>query len=521
MNACEHDIILPDVSKPSSIAKCTNYQIDKDMLNKLISTMKCNILEILQSDNQDQKMYVNLLNILALTCNTLSFMVNYKVIDERQVKEICEEWQIENLILNLSLRGGAEERILLDIVKSLQNILACKINSFVSNQITSYFPLDLLKQIFNHMFSESKSSNVRLICMNFLCDYCFAIDSVGLSELQTYALETLSTTCLDITTDTNCSISFLFLKNIKLCPLDLLTQEVLSRCLEMLKEIFNKRRTEHDIVKTVLETMCDLIQYFVEEQSGDLRDEFLKIFMQVYNSLCSYGVAISLLILDFIEKMIKLDPDNEFIINIPTFLKSDYQEVRVHAIKCLVTFFRESVHSQRQDVVFHQIRNISVEVFTIEANPSPEYQTDETVTRTASVLYTFTSIMTANRSWILESFFALLELVKDKHLNFNLMVKLLGKVSKQFGFEKLEVFLNLYFEEILIRWHSKRAIQDFPYIIFECKTEKEFYDKYLCIVVPLMTQNGDVEAINNLAQLLEKTDVEIAEVCIKIVTLSS
>lgn len=481
------------------------------------------MLEILQSDNQDQKTYINLLNGLALICNTLSFMVKYKVIYEPQVKEICEEWQTENLISNLTTitsMEDIEERIFADIVKSLHNILTCKINSFVSNQIRQYFPTNMLTQIFNCMFDESKPGGVRLMCMDFLCNYCFAIDSGAFSELQAYALETLSTN-LDVTTDINCSISFLFLKSIKLCPLDFLTPEILSRCLEILKEIFNNRCTEHDIVKTSLETMCDLIKYFVKAQSGKLQDEFLRIFMQVHNSLCSYGVTISLLVIDFVEKVIKLDPDNVFIVNVPTFLKSDYQEVRVRTIECLVTFFRGSVYSQRQDIVFDRIRDVSVEVFTVEGNLSPECQTDETVTRTASVLYTFASIMIANRCWIFESFFALLELTKDKHLNSDLIVKLLGKVSKQFGFEKLEVFLNLYFEEILIRWHSKRAIRDFPYIIFECSTEKEFYEKYLCFVVPLMIKNGDVEAINKLTQLVEKSEVEIVEVCIKIVTLPS
>lgn len=59
----------------------------------------------------------------------------------------------------------------------------------------------------------------------------------------------------------------------------------------------------------------------------------------------------------------------------------------------------------------------SVEVFNVVGHLSDERQIDESVTRTASALHTYATLMVSSGVFRQKSLFALLELVHNKKLN--------------------------------------------------------------------------------------------------------
>lgn len=164
---------------------------------------------------------------------------------------------------------------------------------------------------------------------------------------------------------------------------------------------------------------------------------------------------------------------------------------------------------------------------------SEERKIDETVTRTASVMHTYGMIMAISGIWRRKALLALLQILHKRKLNVgkyfsaknkdkNLQIhfedtlrKTLKEVAGYLGFTNTFEFLKNYLGCLLERWYKMtESLDEFPFSIIDCATEREFYLLGLNYIVPLLVQEEDLGSLTSVASVLGVNTKELLEVCI-------
>lgn len=157
-----------------------------------------------------------------------------------------------------------------------------------------------------------------------------------------------------------------------------------------------------------------------------------------------------------------------------------------------------------------------------------ERRIDETISRTASVLHLFGSILVNSSIWTEQCLFSLVKLISLKKIGmsyeFNMCIlTIINHVL--FVLENVNTVLNLinnfyfnneetniiekYLDYIMDRWLSEGLlIHHFPFEMFNCTDKHEFYSKYLdtCFLRLISNDKQDlIDVANHLG--ISETDI--------------
>ncbi|KAJ8933927.1 hypothetical protein NQ314_013683 [Rhamnusium bicolor] len=291
-----------------------------------------------------------------------------------------------------------------------------------------------------------------------------------------------------------------FLSTFKYSKPGVIMDSVFDNVLKSVEEICFARYHITENATEILNVLSDLYPHIAVTNDESNKIMSVALLNPFYEKRDHYGPKVSLALLNCMGRLCEIDPESNFsrwhdieiVKYVPAFLCSDYQEIRFKAIETLVIFFQVMSKSKqlqdfhRQEEIFSKMYEMSLKVFEVTGEITQERRTDEIISRTASVLHTFTSIILCCNSWIEECLFALVKLTYEKNL-------------------------DKYLEYILEKWLNEAYIIDnFPFRLFQCETKFEFYLKYFEACVPLLivTDRKDLVIVAKQMGFSEKDIVE-------------
>lgn len=162
---------------------------------------------------------------------------------------------------------------------------------------------------------------------------------------------------------------------------------------------------------------------------------------------------------------------------------------------------------------------------------SEERKIDETVTRTASVMHTYGIIMAISGIWRRKALLALLQISYKRKLDVGELFfektqahkrndeildtfrKTLKEVAGYLGFSNTFEFLKNYLGFLLEDWYKMTgSLDEFPFSILDCTSEREFCLLVLHFIVPLLAQEENVESLTRIASIIGISSKELVEV---------
>lgn len=82
------------------------------------------------------------------------------------------------------------------------------------------------------------------------------------------------------------------------------------------------------------------------------------------------------------------------------------------------------------------------------------------------------------------------------------------------GFTNALEFLKNYLSYLIEDWYNVTgSLDEFPFCIFYCTSEREFYGFALNYIVPLLIQEENLENLTSVASTLGVNTKEVVEVC--------
>ncbi|KAF2897556.1 hypothetical protein ILUMI_08624 [Ignelater luminosus] len=291
-----------------------------------------------------------------------------------------------------------------------------------------------------------------------------------------------------------------FLLSLQNFKVGTLSDKILGSILKSMQTICEACYKNYDTALNILKILYDLYPHIAVSSSNNHKENSIILLRSFYTEHDNYGPSVSTAIIDCMGQLCKLDPDGiwsklkdntEIAIQIAEFLSSNFQEVRLAAIKNLDIIFniihKNDLQLTRQNSIFNEVCK---KVF-VNGNLSEERRIDETVTRTASALHAFATIASNNAVLRQKALFALVQLVHEKKLNIDSTRRVLDMVAKHLNILDAFTLIETNLEYLISCWYGNNyAFTDFPYILLGCTSEMEFYAKYTTVMIPVLIANN-------------------------------
>ncbi|KAJ8960033.1 hypothetical protein NQ318_009470 [Aromia moschata] len=504
------------------------YNLDPDAAKMLSNILK----DFVNSTSSEVVEW--LLSVVVLLTNITSYLIKYKLLDEMEVDN-CASIKLIEKILNYGVirrfqlyenKNDREAQKLMECISVLDKIFTFNDGTFLVSKVKDLIPFEILRSLVgtlndlqeesintSHLKFELKKSIIGTLS-NFSC-----ISNADLNRNQQHVLEVVAAPSYSCKFDGDCILLLTFLNTFKYSKPGIIMESVLENVLKSVQEIcYERYQCSEDAIK-ILDVLYILYPHLALVNSAEIKSTSVEILNPFYEQRDNYGPEVSVAVLNCVERLCELDPegnfsrwgDTEIIRYVPEFLCSDYQEVRFKAIEVLAIFFHVMSKSKRlqdfhmQEEIFSKMYEKCLAVFELTGELTQERRTDEIITRTASVLHTFTSIILYCNSWIEECLFSLVKLTYRKNLGS--VDKVLEIINEHFCGKCETNCIEKYLEDILEKWlNEDYNIDVFPFKLFKCETKAEFYLKYFDICVPLfiIAERKDLIAVAQRLDLNEK-----------------
>ncbi|XP_050307938.1 serine-protein kinase ATM isoform X2 [Anthonomus grandis grandis] len=523
-----------DVKAKKSSLLNRNFNTDTETLQlftqKLESFVEASVNEPIE----------RILCIVGLLHNILSSMLDFQVIHESQIKEnivfhlimqLFGLGQVTSLAKYKSHSDGVLKEILslanvLDDLFSLKNNATCVVKEA--------FPIEFLKGLMDilNFFQDvvgkktELEHSVKVSLTKALSKFCLVSKTATKRQLQIMAV--FANPDYDFSLDTDYDLAMSFLQNIHLASPGLISEEIVDNILECIRELCAAKYKNYKCSMDVLKILKDVYKHFQYLSQNECKTVAVQLLQQFFLRSEYYGLDISILILDCIEELCKVDPayqyslwdGREIIKFVPKFLKSDFQRVRYRAIEILVEFFKsacgttslETIH--RAEELLELTYKANVDLFEVEGELTEERRIDEVIFRACSALYTFLSVIIGCNSWIEESLFCIIKLEHSKGLfnvlNGELMQKVFRCLKNYFNSED---FMEPYVETLLNKWiNLGYNLNDFQFRMLGCSDKKTLYVKHFDTCLPLLLKI-DRNDLFAAAKSLNLTEKQVFERC--------
>ncbi|KAJ8917850.1 hypothetical protein NQ315_010763 [Exocentrus adspersus] len=530
----EKNIIVSIKAKESNTAKKTFY-LDPQSFN-ILTEMVRNFVESVDSQSIEK-----LLSITVLLINLTDCMVEYSILEETEVNDSLMMKLVEQILRYETLKtfrfyqnkSEREMKRLLNCIQILDKIFMFNGNSFLTTRVKQVVPYDLLKTVTDilgelHQGDQQRTSELKhklkKAITKALSDFCCVSNTLNLNENQKKLLDVLSRPDYDSSIEEEYQLLLCFLNSLKYSKIGILSDIVLSNVLQSIEAACVARHHYTESAVDILNNMLYVLYPHIAA-GNDVANKMssVELLKPFYDNREEYGPEVSLALLNCIQQLIQVDPDNLFahwsgenVVNyVPDFLCSDYQSIRFKAIETLSVFFAVMSRSKlltdfhRQEEIFSKMYEKSRLVFDVSGEITQERRTDEIICRTASVLHTFSTLIFCNTGWIEECLYALIKL---KHVkNLGSVKKILEIINNHLYGNNEDNCVEKYLDYILEKWMNEHlGINDFPFELFNCETKLEFYNKYFdtCIPILIIADRKDLITVAKDKNISEKEIVE-------------
>ncbi|XP_068082647.1 serine-protein kinase ATM [Anabrus simplex] len=185
------------------------------------------------------------------------------------------------------------------------------------------------------------------------------------------------------------------------------------------------------------------------------------------------------------------------------YLKSPFHEVRMAVVKNVCALFLSSTNLQWQSSLFDKLHTIVMDSFVVEGELTEEDANDEGANRAASALHALAVLVVISPYLRKRALFGIFQLVKEKNLRVELVYKVLVLIGESLNLQSTEKFMGTNLNYLLTRWFQKNhKLQEFPWLLLNCKSEVDFYYHYKEEIVPILLQRDDDETLLLVCQRL-------------------
>ncbi|XP_018573379.1 serine-protein kinase ATM [Anoplophora glabripennis] len=485
-----------------------------------------------------------LLNVIVLLINVTNFMLKYRILEESVINSSLMMKLVERILNYGALKkfqfyqskSDREKKRLLECVTILDKIFSYNNNCVLSSRTKEIVPFDLLKTlvgVLNDLQDEQEGTSelkfelkkaLTKALSSFSC-----VSSTNLNQNQNNILEVLAMPNYNCNIEGDYKLLLTFLEGLKYSKTGIIPDKVLGNILKSVEEMCIARYHSSDSAVEILNTLNVLYPHFAAGSDDSDKVALVALLKPFYEKREEYGPDVSLALLNCIGQLIEVDSENKFsrwsgvnvVYHVPDFLCSDYQEIRFKAIETLVIFFRVMSKSNqlrdfhRQEEIFSKMYEKSLEVFEVSGEITQERRTDEIISRTASVLHSFSSLVLCTNCWIEESLYVLVKLTYIKNLGS--VNKILDVINKYLYGEAETNCMEKYLDYLLEKWLTeRRVIDNFPFKLLNCETKLEFYSKYFNTCIPLLIVTDRKDLITTAKEMGFSEKEIVQKSCAKI-----
>ncbi|RZF43814.1 hypothetical protein LSTR_LSTR006355 [Laodelphax striatellus] len=193
-----------------------------------------------------------------------------------------------------------------------------------------------------------------------------------------------------------------------------------------------------------------------------------------------------------------------------TFLESPFHVVRMAAANIMSRFFSIQPVTSKEKEYFDKsfailVSNIE-QCFKIDENISQDEIVDEGVNRTVSSLFVLANVMIAKDGcYQFKALKALVFLMHEKNLDVDLVKSVVALVGKALGIKNSLQLIDYYLIPLLWEFLDARSVEDFPWKMLDCESEKKFFDTYFEVITPVLLVKNNTEDLDLVSAKLGET----------------
>ncbi|KAG1660148.1 Serine-protein kinase ATM [Nymphon striatum] len=396
---------------------------------------------------------------------------------------------------------------------------------------------------------ESDAENLRLLAVKFLSSWCIYADysteefssKMTASQVFDKVLE-LCSEQLDLHNYNELKLTLTFLKSFTTKEQNL-SQEYVSKILEILREIFKVHEKDKDIISHCVDILSQVAYHLAA--SEDLNDDsnlknnrmrlmfLLNIFWPTGNTIeCSYLVCRS--ILNCSVEILKSNQDNwskfesekegseKNVVALPEryvwFITAKNHSIRKLAIKnCwnLLCFPKEYGKynlqtPEYQKTIINDVLTAFKDLISSKDKSSSEDElSDLTVGKLSSLLLCCGTLLATGCHHESDILLFLCQIIHQNAVDYFLIEKVLNQISLLLKYESSSQFMKYQFKFLIHHWLKEHPLSKFPFQLLKCESVQLFYSSYAVVFIPELLFNEDLETIQEVARQLNTDEKEL------------
>ncbi|XP_011494720.1 PREDICTED: serine-protein kinase ATM [Ceratosolen solmsi marchali] len=410
-------------------------------------------------------------------------------------------------------------RLTLEITKSL--ILLCDTNYdvVINDIILRSINFQMLKKIYNickieddEFEPDSNTDECKINAITILALYCCIDAGSEMSELQIKISSTLlklKKYSLSIQSDVICVTTilniFVNMSN------NLIREEFIELLVNFIIELFEEWRKDNIITHCLLQHLPKILEKITyTEDKDNINIHNILLICKLYHDCFAKGVYGQLTHLSFINCLNNIIKDKKIfntkidILNdqmFITFINSPYYLVRFENLKCLNSIFSSSKfeHSWKSNF-FDKLEDAIYKLFLIQRELNIQELQEERLLRSTSALQTLAVVICSKSTFQSSALFTLLKIVVDKDIDINIAKHVLHVIENLNTSCKCIVIQN--FNYLFSRWCREKSLDSFPYLLFNCTSETDFYKRYIDIIFPVLIREGQINDTQSICHKL-------------------
>uniref|UniRef100_A0A8C3VYE6 Serine-protein kinase ATM n=1 Tax=Catagonus wagneri TaxID=51154 RepID=A0A8C3VYE6_9CETA len=495
---------------------CTNclYKCTKRSPNKIASGF---FLRLLTS---------KLMNDMADVCRSLAFTIK-KPFDYGEVESMED-----------------------DTDKNLEMNNQSSVSLFNDNPATSVIDLNESGEIqitigaTNPLAEEhlSKQDLLVLDMLRFLC-MCVTIAqsntmSFRAADIRRKLLMLIDSDRLDPTKSLHLHMYLVLLKELPGEEYPLPMEDVVE-LLKPLSNVCSLYRRDQDVCKTILNHVLHIVPNLCRENTDaestrDAQGQFLTVIGAFWHltkeGKCTFSVRLALV--KCLKTLLEADPysrwailntmGKDFPVNkvFPQFLADNHHQVCMLAAGSINRLFQHKKQGNSSTVLKAlplKLQQTAFENAYLKAQEGMRQVShggenlellDEICNRKAVLLMMVAVVLCCSPVCEKQALFALCKSVKENGLEPHLIKKVLEKVSKTFGYRRLEDFMASHLDYLVLEWlhiqDAEYSLSSFPFILLNYTNIEDFYRSCYKVLIPHLVMRCHFDEVKSIANQIQE-----------------
>lgn len=513
-----HAFIMQTVVMSKVISNLERLKLAHENMKETLGSVVKNLLEEVSltieeiTTSKKKSKWNNLANVLDALC--LLFKTRY-----------------ENDILDIIISSTKFE-ILAKILR-LTKLEITSDESAMGDQNTSVIYLENMNHLsdrhriskenddFQETNSLSDTSNIRMKACSVLGTFCAMVNDNAMSKIQENLQVTLLKTdyIYDLEQICDFKMALTVLELLINSELTHFSDNITGESLKLLQELCCTWHKDEEAARKILNILPKL---FIRLNTfGGLiqQQNSLRILASFHKLLQDnkYGPMVYISFIECLETIAKIDStfswamwkcntgseygnETPVVEELLAYIQNPFHAVRLKAISCLHTIFTsKNVDFEWLKEFFSKLGRAMNDLLIVKQEVKQKVKEDERENRIASSLHIMASVVLCSPIFRSEALFAIFRFAVDKNVDSNIANKVLHRVGETLKMKSPNLLVEDNMNYLITHWlDNGYCLDKFPMSLTHCESDKEFYQKYIGIIVPVIVQKGSLQDVQDL-----------------------